>query len=149
MHFPGEEVAFPLESSTPQGLHEVNGKSDFFRIWFRVPKHRAYLIDYRGSSTSVDLNSLLRLLIPSCPLVVGVTLDLDVASPWRHTTYWNSGAADQAKRSLSTRAQSALLDPALSFWLILGCQKWICKCQKRKLNQKRLVSSWLSWPELE
>lgn len=82
MLFPEEEVAFPLESSTPQGLHEVNGKSDFFRTWFRVPKHRAYLIDYKGSSTSVDLNSLLRIIIPSCPLVVGFILDLDVVSPY-------------------------------------------------------------------
>lgn len=46
-------------------------------------KHRAYLIDYKGSSTSVDLNSLLRIIIPSCPLVVGVILDLDVVSPWK------------------------------------------------------------------
>lgn len=48
-----------------------------------MPKHWAYLTDYRGSSTSVDLNSLLRILIPSCPLVVGVILDLDVVSPWK------------------------------------------------------------------
>lgn len=37
MHFPWEEVAFPLESSTPQGPCEVSGKSDFIRVCSRMP----------------------------------------------------------------------------------------------------------------
>lgn len=98
MHFPWEEVAFPLKSSTPQGPYEISGKSDLIRICSRMPWQTLIILTMESNLGKFNLCSFKATFV-STKLLLLLSFE-SYAVPGRHIAYCGWGAADPSWEKL-------------------------------------------------